>query len=168
MTNPDLTHVDKFSLIMYYKRYVVKISLFIGMPILCAVAIHNFIEGGYFVAILSCAMLLTLALLGFVVMRKIEEKLEYKIYSILLRLCIAAIGIALLYGIGFLSNFSRIEWCYIYPILAFFTVGLKEGTIWVSIFYGILAFFMLNFDLEGITLFQIQELRTRFLVPLFV
>jgi len=168
MTNPDLTHVDKFSLIMYYKRYVVKISLFIGMPILCAVAIHNFIEGGYFVAILSCAMLLTLALLGFVVMRKIEEKLEYKIYSILLRLFIAAIGIALLYGIGFLSNFSRIEWCYIYPILAFFTVGLKEGTIWVSIFYGILAFFILNFDLEGITLFQIQELRTRFLVSLFV
>jgi signal transduction histidine kinase len=116
---------------------------------------------------LSCAMLLILVLLGFVVMRRIEEKFEYKIYSILFRLFVAAAGIALLYGIGFLSNFSRIEWCYIYPILAFFAVGLKEGTIWVSIFYGILAFLILNFDLQKITLFQIQELRTRFLVSLF-
>ncbi len=167
MKDPNLTNVDKFSLMMYYKRFVVKISLFIGMPLLCAIAINNFIEGGYFVAVLSCAMLLILLLLGFVVMRRIEEKFEYKIYSILFRLFIAAAGIGLLYGIGFLSNFSRIEWCYIYPILAFFAVGLKEGTIWVSIFYGILAFLILNFDLQGITLFQMQELRTRFLVSLF-
>jgi diguanylate cyclase (GGDEF)-like protein/PAS domain S-box-containing protein len=167
MKDSNLTNVDKFSLMMYYKRFVVRISLFIGMPLLCALAINNFIEGGYFVAVLSCAMLLILVLLGFVVMRRIEEKFEYKIYSILFRLFVAAAGIALLYGIGFLSNFSRIEWCYIYPILAFFAVGLKEGTIWVSIFYGILAFFILNFDLQGITLFQMQELRTRFLVSLF-
>jgi len=167
MINPNLTDVDRFSLMMYYKRYVVRISLFIGMPLLCAIAINNFIEGGYFVAVLSCAMLLILVLLGFVVMRRIEEKFEYKIYSILFRLFVAAGGIALLYGIGILSNFSRIEWCYIYPILAFFAVGLKEGVIWVSIFYGILAFLILNFDLQGITLFQMQELRTRFLVSLF-
>ena len=168
MTNPNLTHVSGFGFMMYYKRYVAKISLFIGIPTLCAVAIYNFIEGGYFVAILCCAMVLTLGLLGIVLMRRIEEKLEYKIYSILFRLFVAAIGIALLYGIGILSNFSRIEWCYIYPILAFFAVGLKEGTIWVSIFYGILALFILHFDLQGITLVQLQELRTRFLVSLFV
>jgi PAS domain S-box-containing protein len=43
-----------------------------------------------------------------------------------------------------------------------------EGIIWVSIFYGILAFFILHFDFQGMTLFQIQELRTRFLVSFFV
>jgi len=115
----------------------------------------------------NCMMLLISVLLAFVIMRRIEEKSEYKIYSIFFRLFIAVMGVSLLYDIGFQSNFSRIEWCYIYPVLVFFAVGVKEGTIWVSIFYGILAFLILNFDLQGVTLFQIQELRTRFLVSFF-
>jgi signal transduction histidine kinase len=113
-------------------------------------------------------MLLILILLGFVIRGRIDEKFEYKIYSILFRLFNAAVGIVLLYKIGFQSNFSRIEWCYIYPVLVFFAVRVREGVIWVSIFYGILAFLLLNFDLQGITLFQIQELRDRFLVSFFV
>jgi diguanylate cyclase (GGDEF)-like protein/PAS domain S-box-containing protein len=138
------------------------------MPLLCAIAIENFIEGHYFVALLSCVMLLIVVLLGYVIKGRIDEKFEYKIYSVLFRLFNAAVGIAILYEIGIQSNFSRIGWCYIYPVLIFFAVGVMEGMIWVSIFYGILAFSILNLDLQGITLFQIQELRSRFLVSFFV
>ncbi len=93
---------------------------------------------------------------------------NYKIYSILFRLFIAVIGIAILYHIGFQSSFCQIEWCYIYPILVFFAVGSTEGMIWVFVFYGILAFFILNFDLQRITLLDLQELKYRFLVSFFV
>jgi len=158
---------DSFKLMMDHKRSVVKISLFIGMPLFSVMAIKNFITGDHFMAFTNCMVLLILILLGFVIMRKIEEKSEYKIYSILFRLFFAVMGVSLFYDIGFQSNFSRIEWCYIYPILVFFAVGVKEGMVWVSIFYGILAFLILNFDLQGVTLFQIQELRTRFLVSFF-
>ena len=166
-TLPSTPDEDSFKLTMDHKRSVVKISLFIGMPLVSAMAIKNFIKGDHFMAFSNCMMLLILILLGFVIMRRIEEKSEYKIYSILFRMFIAVMGVSLLYDIGFQSNFSRIEWCYIYPVLVFFAVGVKEGAIWVSIFYGILAFLILNFDLQGITLFQIQELRTRFLVSFF-
>jgi two-component system cell cycle sensor histidine kinase/response regulator CckA len=168
MKDHNLTDVDKFSLMMYYKRSVVRISLYLGMPLLCAIAINNFIKGNYVVALLSCAMLLIVVLLGYVIKGRVDEKSEYKIYSILFRLFNAAAGIALLYEIGFQSNFSRIGWCYIYPILIFFVAGVTEGMIWVFIFYGILAFFILNIDLQGITPFQIQELRSRFLISYFV
>jgi PAS domain S-box-containing protein len=167
MINPKITDRDDFELMMYHKRSVVKISLFIGMPLVSAMAIKNVIKGDHFMAFTNCTMLLILILLGFVIMRRIEEKSEYKIYSVLFRLFNAVVGVSLLYDIGFQSNFSRIEWCYIYPVLAFFAVGVKEGMIWVSIFYGILAFLILNFDLQGITFFQIQELRSRFLVSFF-
>jgi signal transduction histidine kinase len=103
-----------------------------------------------------------------VIKRRIDEKFEYKIYSILFRLFNAAMGLALLYEISFQSNFSRIEWCYIYPILVFFAVGIMEGVIWVSIFYAILAFFILNFDLQEITPFQMQALISRFLISFFI
>jgi PAS domain S-box-containing protein len=158
---------DSFQLTMDHKRSVAKVSLFIGIPLFLAMAIKNFIRGDNIMAFSNCMELLILILLGFVIMRRIEEKSEYRIYSVLFRLFFAGMGVSLIYDIGFQSNFSRIEWCYIYPVLVFLAVGLKEGAIWVSIFYGIIAFLILNFDLQGVSLFQIQELRSRFLVSFF-
>ncbi len=167
MINRKLTDRDDFELMIYHKRSVAKVSLFVGIPLFLAMAIKNFIRGDNIMAFSNCMELLILILLGFVIMRRIEEKSEYRIYSILFRLFFGVMGVSLFYDIGFQSNFSRIEWCYIYPVLVFLAVGVKEGAIWVSIFYGILAFLILNLDLQGITLFQIQELRTRFLVSFF-
>jgi signal transduction histidine kinase len=150
------------------KRVVVRVSLYIGTPLLCAMATYNFINGNLFLALLSCTMLLIVILLGFVIRRRIDEEFEYKIYSILFRLFIASVGIALLYEIGPQSNFSRIEWCYLFPLLVFFVVRTGEGIIWMSVFYGMIAFLILHFDLQQITLFQLQELRYRFLISLFV
>jgi signal transduction histidine kinase len=113
-------------------------------------------------------MLLIVILFGFVTRRRIDKKFEYKIYSVLFRMFVAGAGIALLYEIGLQSNFSRIGWCYLFPLLVFFVVRTREGIIWVSVFYGVLAFLILHFDLQKITLFQLQELRYRFLISLFV
>ena len=164
---PSAPDEDSFKLEMDHKRSVAKVSLFIGIPLFLAMAIKNFIRGDNIMAFSNCMELLILILLGFVIMRRIEEKSEYRIYSVLFRLFFAVMGVSLVYDIGFQSNFSRIEWCYIYPVLVFLAVGVREGAIWVSIFYGILAFLILNFDLQGITLFQMQELRSRFLVSFF-
>jgi len=168
MINSDLTDVDQFKLMKHRKRSTVRISVYLGIPLVGAMALYNLIKGNHFVALLNFTMLLIVALLGFVIRKRTDEKFEYKIYSILFRLFTAAVGIALLYEIGFQSSFSRIGWCYIYPILVFFTVGLFEGMVWLSIFYGILAFLILNFDLQRITPFEIQELRYRFLISFFV
>ncbi|HUL24057.1 MAG TPA: PAS domain S-box protein [Thermodesulfobacteriota bacterium] len=165
-SNP--THRDQFESMMYHKRSVVKIGLFMGIPLMGALAIMNLTKGMYSTAFLNCAMFLIIVLLYFLTTRTVDEKSEYKIYSILFRLFAAAVGITLLYEIGFLSNFSRIEWSYIYPILVFFAVGVSEGMIWVSVFYGILGFFLLRFDLQKVTLSEMQELRYRFLISFFV
>jgi PAS domain S-box-containing protein len=131
-------------------------------------AVYNLLKGNAFMALLTWSMFLIVALLGLVIRKRTDEKLEYKIYSILFRLFIALIGTAIIYKIGFQSGFSRIGWCYIYPILVFFVVGLTEGVIWISIFYGLLAFFILDFDLQRIPLFELQGLKYRFLISFFV
>ncbi len=169
MTDSSLPHGDRFkSMMMYHRRSVVKIGLYIGIPLVAALAINNLTKGAYFTAFSNCAMFLMTVFLYFLTARKIDEKSEYRIYAILFRLFSAAVGISLLYEIGFLSNFSRIEWSYIYPILVFFAVGVSEGIIWVSVFYGILAFIILHFDLQKVTPFEIQELRNRFLISFLV
>ena len=168
MTDPNVPDMDQFKLLKRRKRSTVRISVYLGVPLVCGMILYNLIKGNYFVALLNWAMLLIVIFLGFVIKRRADEKLEYKIYAIFFRLFIAAVGIALLYEIGFQSSFSRIGWCYIYPLLVFFAVGLTEGLIWVSIFYGILAFFILHFDLQAIPLLEIQELKYRFLISFFV
>jgi signal transduction histidine kinase len=166
--NPSFTHLDQFELMKHQKRGVEIMTVCIGIPVLCALVLYNLIKGNHVVTFLSSLDLLIAVLLGFITKRKTDEEFEYKIYSILFRLFIAVIGIAILYQIGFQSSFSQIEWCYIYPILIFFAVGSTEGMIWVFVFYGILAFLILNFDLQRITLFDLQELKYRFLTSFFV
>ena len=168
MTDLNVPDMDQFKLLKHRKRSTVRISVYLGIPLVCGMILYNLIKGNYFVALLNWAMLLIVIFLGFVIRRRADEKLEYKIYSVSFRLFIAAVGIALLYEIGFQSSFSRIGWCYIYPLLVFFAVGLTEGLIWVSVFYGILAFFILHFDFQTIPSFEIQELKYRFLISLFV
>jgi len=166
--HPSSPDVDQSRLMNRQKRSVVRISLYVGLPILFAMAIYNLARGNYFTSILICAMLLIVILFGLVIRRRIDEKFEYKIYSVLFRLFVAGVGIGLLYEIGLRSNFSRIGWCYLFPLLIFFVVRTREGIIWMSVFYGVLAILILHFDLQEITLFQLQELRDRFLVSLFV
>ncbi len=168
MANPNFTDLDQFALMKHRKRSVEKISVYIGIPLVGAMVLYNFMRGNTFVAFLNGAMFLIVILLGFMTRRRADEKFEYHLYSILFRLFNALVGVTILYQIGFQSSFSQIEWSYLYAILVFFAVGLSEGVIWVSIFYGILAFFVLNFDLQGVTLFQIQGLKYRFLISFFV
>ena len=137
MTDPNLTDAEQFKLMKHRKRSMVRISIYLGIPLVCGLILYNLIKGNYFVALLNWAMLLIVVFLGFVIRRRTDEKFEYKLYSIFFRLFTVAVGVALLYEIGFQSSFSRIGWCYIYPILVFFAVGFTEGMVWVSIFYGI-------------------------------
>jgi len=167
-TNPSPPDVDQSRLMNRQKRSVVRVSLYVGMPLLSVMAIYNLARGNHFSSILICVMLLIVILFGFVTRRKIDEKFEYKIYSVLFGIFVAGVGIALLCEIGLRSNFSRIGWCYLFPLLIFFVVRTREGIIWVSVFYGVLAFLILRFDLQKITLFQLQELRYRFLISFFV
>ncbi len=166
--NPSSFDMDQAKLMNRQKRSVVRISLYVGFPLLSAMAIYNFIRGDHFPSILICVMLLIVILFGFVTRRRIDEKFEYQIYSVLFRLFVAGVGIALLYQIGLQSKFSRIGWCYLFPLLIFFVVRTREGILWVSVFYGALAFLILKFDLQKITLLQLQELRYRFLISLLI
>ncbi len=168
MTNPSLTDLDRFELMKHRKRGVEIMAVCIGIPVLFALALNNLIKGNLVQTFLCSLNLLIAVLLGFMTKRKIDEEFEYRIYSILFRLFIAVIGIAILHQIGFHSSFSQIEWSYIYPILVFLAVGSIEGIIWVLAFYGILAFFILNFDLQRITLIDLQEFKYRFLTSFFV
>jgi signal transduction histidine kinase len=166
--NPSFTDLDQFELMRHRKRGLEMMAVCIGIPVLCALTLYNFTKGDYFATFLNGLNLLIAVFLGLMAKRKTDKEFDYKIYSILFRLFIAVIGTVILYHIGFQSSFGQIEWCYIYPILVFFAVGSTEGMIWVFVFYGILAFFMLNFDLQRITVYDLQEFRYRFLASFFV
>ena len=166
--NPSFTHLDQFELMKHRKRGVEIMAVCIGIPVLCALTLYNVTNGDHFATFLTGLDLLIVVLLGLMTKRKTDEEFNYKIYSILFRLFVAVIGIAILYHIGFQSSFCQIEWSYIYPILVFFAVGSTEGMIWVFVFYGILAFFILNFDLQRIMLHDLQEFRYHFLASFFV
>ena len=156
---------DKFQLEMFHKRFLVKAMLVIGLPTVVFFGIHDFIEGRYFVASLELFMLIVLFSLYFGLYKTIQEEREYMIYRVCFTLFVILFGTLFIFAIGIEGKFSRTQWCYIYPILAFFLVGLKEGLLWVLLFYcGVVSLILFN-DFQSIA---IEELKTRFLFSLLM
>ena len=61
---------------------------------------------------------------------------------------------------------SKVLWSYLYPLLAFFLFGKREGMIWISIFFLMTMIFVLFPDFPLIKSVYNQDFNLRFLVSL--
>ncbi len=59
MANPNFTDLDQFALMKHRKRSVEKISVYIGIPLVGAMVLYNFMRGNTFVAFLNGAIIFT-------------------------------------------------------------------------------------------------------------
>jgi two-component system cell cycle sensor histidine kinase/response regulator CckA len=150
---------------IYSKRFFIKILLILGFPTIGYFIIQDFIAGKYFITFFLLLMFTLLTALFITLFNHGEEEKKYSIYRILLTLFISLFGVYLIYTIGVEKTFYRIYWCYLFPILVFFTVGIKEGLLWTLIFYSAIAFLVSYSDLQSISL---ESLKVRFLISFFL
>jgi two-component system cell cycle sensor histidine kinase/response regulator CckA len=150
---------------IFSKRLFIKILLIFGFPTMGYFIIQDFLLERHFISLFLLLMFTTLIALFLVLRYPAEENKKYIIYRILLTSFLFLFGTYLIYVIGVQQTFYRIYWSYLFPILVFFAMGLKEGLVWTSVFYACVGFLVLFSDFQSISM---ESLKTRFLISFFL
>jgi hypothetical protein len=151
-----------FDLELLHKRYLIKILLALGTPVMGYFAISDFIEGRTMIAVLLSFMFALSIGLSLAIWKSTDEKREYTLYRVFLGVFLAALGVLLFYLVGIEGKLSRIPWIYILPILMFLSFSHKKGLIWLFILSGALLLSRLLIPVsEKIVA---EELQTRFFI----
>jgi two-component sensor histidine kinase len=132
-----------------YRRLVVKGIVLFGLPILALYAAAQlFYETRFLGGYLVFAMIVTLLSLVFIYFRPTHADRESLSYDIFLRVFLTLLGTYLLYAIWAEGELNRIPWYFIFPVLVFYSVELKEGLVWILAFTVLSAFALLTKDYQ--------------------
>jgi PAS domain S-box-containing protein len=149
----------------YSKQIFIKFLLIFGFPTIGYFIIQDFLVARHFISLLLLLMFTTLIVLFLALRYRAEEKKKYIFYRILITFFLFLFGTYLIYTIGMEKTYYRIYWAYLFPILVFFAMGLKEGLLWTSAFYVCIGLLVLFSDFRSIA---IEPLKTRFLISFFL
>jgi PAS domain S-box-containing protein len=147
------------------RQFFIKILLIFGFPTIGYFIIQDFLSARHFISFFLLLMFTTLIALFFALRYPAEEKKKYIIYRILLTFFLFLFGTYLIYAIGVQQTFYRLYWCYLFPILVFYAMGIKEGLLWISVFYACISLLVLFSEFQSIA---IESLKTRFLISFFL
>jgi len=149
----------------YSKQIFIKFLLIFGFPTISYFIIQDFLVARHFISLLLLLMFTTLIVLFLALRYRAEEKKKYIFYRVLLTFFLFLFATYLIYTIGMEKTYYRIYWAYLFPILVFFAMGLKEGLLWTSAFYVCIGLLVLFSDFRSIA---IEPLKTRFLISFFL
>jgi PAS domain S-box-containing protein len=150
-----------------YRRYLVRVCLLIGIPVLVYFMIYDFIIGRYLVAFVLASMFLLLLALFLITQRPDYKAAKNQNYKYYITCFFILFGFYLAYSIGVEGSIDRMPWAFLFAILVFFAFGATKGIIWTSILYGILLLFELTIPSDNL---PVQGLKIRFylVLPLII
>jgi PAS domain S-box-containing protein len=150
-----------------YQKYLVRVCMLIGIPVLGYFMIYDFIIGRYLVAFVLASMFLILLGLFLITKKSNYKAAENQNYKYYITCFFILFGFYLVYSIGFKGNIDRMPWAFLYAILVFFAFGATKGVIWTSVLYGILFLCELTIPGDNLTA---QGIKIRFylVLPLMI
>jgi len=145
-----------------YQRYLVKICMLVGLPVLSFFTIYDILMGRYLVGFILFFMLS--AIIGqFLLIRKPNYKVkENLIYPYFLKTLFILFGFYLIYAIGIEGKLSRIPWAFLCPVMVFFALEANTALIWVTSLYLVLL--CLGFFILPDEHLNIEALKLRFYI----
>ena len=146
-----------------YQKYLVRVCLLIGIPVLGYFMIYDFIIGRYLVAFVLASMFLILLGLFLITQKPKYKARETQNYKYYITCFFILFGFYLTYSIGFEGNIDRMPWAFLFAILVFFAFGATKGIIWTSVLYVILLLFELTSHSHDMAT---QGIRFRFFIVL--
>ncbi|MDX1707279.1 MAG: PAS domain S-box protein, partial [Desulfobacterales bacterium] len=144
-----------------YQKYLVKVCMLIGIPVLVGFIIYDFVIGRYLVGLVLVCMLAVLITLFIITRSPSYQAKEKQIYTYAITVFFILFGLFLIYTIGFESRITRMPWAFLYAVLIFFALGATRGIIWLSVLYVILFLMTFNSTPEYL---PAQGLKIRFFI----
>ena len=151
-----------------HHRLAFMIVLSIGLPLLSYLAVADLFVGRYFIATVAFVMNISMVTVFLSARKSKGSQKEYKIYINFFRGFIILLLAYFIYAIGIKSNLSRIPWSYIFPVLAFFSLGRKEGAVWTSILLLVMAYLLFYTNFHKPIPETLLDLKSRYLMSILV
>ena len=156
----DLNLPDSMEL--NYQRYLAKVCMLIGLPVLGCFMIYDFIIGRYFVALVLTIMFVSILGLFVIIHKPSYQAKERQIYTYFLHALFILFAFFLTYTIGFEGNLSRMPWVFLFTVLVFFALGATRALIWVSILF--FALLILEWMIAGDKPLSAEGFKVRFYI----
>ena len=156
---------DDFEFELYRKQFFVRILLIFGLPTIAYFTIQDFLLGWHFISFFLLLMFATLIALFIALRYPAEKRKKYTVYKTLLSLFLFLFGTYLIYTISVQQAFYRLYWSYLFPILVFYALGIKEGLVWTLLFYACIT---LSVHFTNFQSISIESSKTRFFISFFL
>ena len=150
------------SMELNYQRYLVKVCMLIGLPVLSYFIIYDYIIGRYFVALVLTIMLVSILGLFVIINKPSYQTKERQIYTYFLHTLFILFAFFLAYTIGIEGNLSRMPWAFLFTVLVFFALGATRALIWVLILFFTLL--ILELIILGNERLPVQDFKLRFYI----
>lgn len=150
------------SMELNYQRYLVKVCMLIGLPVLGYFMIYDFIIGRYFAALVLFVMFVGILGLFVIINKPNYQTKENQIYNYFLNTLFFLFGFFLAYTIGIEGNLSRMPWAFLFTVMVFFALGATRALIWSSILFFTLL--ILELMISGNEQLPVQAFKIRFYI----
>ncbi len=160
ISREKVNHPDSMEL--NNQKYLVNVSMLVGLPVLGFFMVYDFIIGRYLIGTILFLMFVLLLCLFVAINKPGYKTKDSQLYPYFLTSLFLLFGFFIAYTVGVEGNLSRMPWAFLFTVLVFFALGAARALIWVSVLFCVLL--VLELYVSGNESLVISEFKLRFYI----
>ena len=144
------------------QKYLVNVSMLVGLPVLVIFMVYDFIIGRYLIGTVLILMFILLLCLFAAINKPGYQAKKNPLYPYFLKALFLLFGFFIAYTVGMEGNLSRMPWAFLFTVLVFFALGGTRALVWVSVLFCVLL--ALELYVSGNERLVVSEFKMRFYV----
>jgi len=144
------------------QKYLVNVSMLVGLPVLAIFMVYDFIIGRYLIGTVLVLMFVLLLCLFVAINKSGYKTKESQLYPYFLNSLFLLFGFFIAYTVGVEGNLSRMPWAFLFTVMVFFALGAVRALIWISVLFCVLL--VLEISVSGNESLVVSEFKLRFYI----
>jgi PAS domain S-box-containing protein len=144
------------------QKYLVNVSMLVGLPVLGIFMVYDFIIGRYLIGAVLLLMFVLLLCLIVAINKPGYKAKKNPLYPYFLKALFLLFGFFIAYTVGMEGNLSRMPWVFLFTVLVFFAMGAARALVWVSVLFCVLL--ALELYVSGNERLVVAEFKMRFYI----
>jgi PAS domain S-box-containing protein len=144
------------------QKYLVNVSMLVGLPVLGFFMVYDFIIGRYLIATILLLMFVLLLCLFVAINKSGYKTKDSRLFPYFSTSLFLLFGFFIAYTVGVEGNLSRMPWVFLFTVLLFFAMRAARALVWVSVLFCVLL--VLELYVSGNERLVASEFKLRFYI----
>ena len=153
-------------------QYIMRAFVVIGLPVLVGLTLYNLLQARHLETVMVGAMAALVAWSYRGIRRSDSQaaglQTQYRLYQNTIRGFLFVFTCYLLYATGWKGEVDRVHWTYVFPIVAFFALGMREGAFWALGFLASLSLAIFRPDPQIVPQLDMLGFKVRYVLSFTV